>query len=90
MNQYHTWGTSELIARIYELEATITKMKELEQKELRVYMIEVDEECGSDDYTDEDFMTLAEKQGTVYSLKRFQDEFNYTENISQSYYIRFI
>lgn len=28
MNNYHVWGTSELIAKIYELEATINKMKE--------------------------------------------------------------
>ncbi len=58
-------------------------------KQTRVYMIEVDEK-GSDDYTNEEFMTLAEEQGTVYSLKGFQDDFNYTENISANYYIRFL
>ena len=57
--------------------------------EIRVYMMEVDGQ-GSNDYTDEEFMTLAEEQGTVYTLTGFQDEFNYTENISQDYYIRII
>lgn len=52
-------------------------------------MIEVDEK-GSDDYTDEEYMTLAEQQGTVYSLKGFQDAFNYTDSINENYYIRII
>lgn len=59
------------------------------KKETRIYMIEVDEK-GSDDYTNEEFMTLAEEQGTIYSLKGFQDEFNYTDNISTNYYIRIL
>ena len=52
-------------------------------------MIEVDDK-GSDDYTNQEFITLAEEQGTIYSLKGFQDEFNYTDNISLSHYIRII
>jgi hypothetical protein len=58
-------------------------------KEIKVYMIEVDEK-GSDDYTDEEFMKLAEEQGTVYSLKGFQDEFNYDDTIDFGHYIRII
>ena len=58
-------------------------------KEIKIYMIEVDEK-GSDDYTDEEFMTLAEEQGTVYSLKGFQDAFNYEESIDFNHYIRII
>ena len=46
------------------------------EKQIRVYMMEVDDK-GSDDYSNEEFMTLAEEQGTVYSLKGFQDAFNY-------------
>ena len=57
--------------------------------ETKIYMITVDGR-GSDDYTDEEFMTLAEEQGTVYSLKGFQDDFNYTEEISFNNYIRII
>lgn len=58
-------------------------------KEIRVYVIEVDDK-GSDDYTNEEFMTLAEEQGTVFSLKGFQDYFNYEDWNSQNYYIRII
>ena len=58
-------------------------------KKTKIYMIEVDDK-GSDNYTNEEFITLAEEQGTVYSLKGFQDEFNYTDNISLSHYIRII
>lgn len=57
--------------------------------EYKIYMIKVDDK-GSDDYTDKEFMTLAEEQGTVYSLKGFQDAFNYTDSISEDYYIRII
>lgn len=57
--------------------------------EIRVYMIEV-EDKGSDDYTNEEFMKEAEEQGTVYSLKGFQDYFNYEDWNCQNYYIRII
>jgi hypothetical protein len=57
--------------------------------ETRIYMIPVDE-MGSDDYTDEQFISIAEQAGTVYSLKGFQDAFNYTEDISLDNYIRII
>lgn len=59
------------------------------EKELRVYVIEADDR-GSNDYTDEEFMEKTEQAGTVYSLKGFQDEFNYTETISFNHYIRII
>lgn len=42
------------------------------------------------DMADEEYMTLAEQQGTVYSLKGFQDAFNYTDTINENYYIRII
>lgn len=58
--------------------------------ETKVYMIQVEEDMGSDNYTDEEFMDIAEEQGTVYSLKGFQDAFNYSDNINSSYYIRIL
>lgn len=56
---------------------------------MRVYMIEVDDK-GSDDYTDEEFITLAEEQGTVYTIKGFQNAFNYEDCIGSGSYIRFL
>lgn len=57
--------------------------------ETKIYMIPVGDK-GSDDYTNEDYKTIANKAGTVYTLAEFQDEFNYTENISLDSYIRII
>ena len=57
--------------------------------EIRVYMIEV-EDKGSDDYTNEEFIQKAEEQGTVYSLKGFQNYFNYEDTVGINYYIRII
>jgi hypothetical protein len=60
-------------------------------KEVRVYVIDVPEDTGSDDLTDEEFMTRAEEQGTVYSLKGFQDAFNYEDTVcTEDKYIRII
>ena len=64
-------------------------MKTNNNIETRVYMILVDD-TGSDDYTDEEFIKLAEEQGTVFTLKGFQDFYNYEDFDSQNYYIRFI
>lgn len=62
-------------------------------KEIRVYVVNV---WDSENYfhnayvSDERFMEIAEKQGSVYSLKGFEIAYN-TENIdSSSTYIRFI
>lgn len=62
--------------------------KDIPTTNKRVYVIKVADDKGSDDYTDEEFMTLAEEQGTVYSLKGFQDAFNYEEIIDFNHYIR--
>lgn len=59
------------------------------EKELKVYLIPVDDK-GPDDYTDEEYIKIAEEAGTVYSLKGLQDAFNYTETISLDSYIRII
>jgi hypothetical protein len=58
-------------------------------KEIKIYIIEVNGK-GSDDYTDEEFITLAEQEGTIYSLKGFQDAFNYEDSVSNNHYIRII
>lgn len=61
---------------------------------VRAYIInldKLDDVKGSDDYSDEDFMNIAEEQGTVYTLKGFQDAFNYEESITPfNCYLRFI
>lgn len=57
-----------------------------------VYMILVDEDMGSDDYTDEEFMLKAHNDltGKVFSIKHFQDWLNYEDEDKNNYYIRFI
>ena len=61
---------------------------------IKVYVINLDmldDVMGSDDYSDEDFMSIAEEQGTVYTLKGFQNAFNYEEYPSPvNCYLRFI
>lgn len=60
-------------------------------KELRVYVVDIDiveEQTGL--ITNEIFMDLAEKQGTVYSLKGFELAFNYQELNTATDMIRFI
>ena len=61
---------------------------------IRVYVInldKLDDVKGSDDYSNEEFMDIAEEQGTVYTLKGFQNAFNYEESISPfNCYLRFI
>lgn len=59
--------------------------------EMRAYLIRVEDDNGSDDYDDEEFMTLAEEQGTVMTLKEFQDWYNYEHEVDrEDYYLRFI
>ena len=60
-------------------------------KELRIYVVNVDtleEQTGL--ITDDVFIELAEKQGTVYSLKGFELAFNYQELNTSTDIIRFI
>lgn len=61
---------------------------------IRVYIInldKLDDIVGADDYSDEDFMEIAEGQGTVYTLKGFQNAFNCEESITPfNCYLRFI
>lgn len=60
-------------------------------KELRVYAVDVDIlENYTNLITDDVFIELAEKQGTVYSLKGFELAFNYQELNTSTDIIRFI
>ena len=64
--------------------------------ETRVYAIPCDdifEGDSSEEISDEKFMDIAEENGTVWSLKGFQDCFNYEIYRCpdpDNYYIRFI
>lgn len=57
------------------------------EKEIKIYMIDCD--CGKDDWNDAQFMTIAEEQGTVYSLAGFEKAFN-NEEISDQKWLRII
>lgn len=56
-------------------------------KEKKVYALNVtDLEIGFEEMTDDEFMSLCEEQGGVYSLNGFQSAFN-EEEISSSIHI---
>lgn len=63
--------------------------------ETRVYVIEAQQSLTFDEkvythLTDEEFMTIAEENGTVYSIQVFQDTFNEGDVNSLIDVIRFI
>lgn len=58
--------------------------------ETRVYVLESDFENSENKLTDEEFATLAEKIGRVYTLQGFQYAFNMEEINSSIDVIRFI
>lgn len=62
-------------------------------KEIRVYVVESLFAADALDMSDQDFMETAETQGTVYTLKGFEREFNqdfFGAFSSGNDYIRFI
>lgn len=60
-------------------------------KELRVYVVDIDIiENYTGFITDDIFMELAEKQGTVYSIKGFEIAFNYQELNTSTDMVKFI
>lgn len=61
-------------------------------KEMRVYVIDtyLIEEENAINYTDNDFMEVAERLGTVFTLKGFENAFNNEELNTHVDYIRFI
>ena len=67
------------------------------EKEIRVYGIDIDRDDfsevefgGWDAMSDQWWMDTAERQGFVWSLSGFQQQFNRDEIYSTSMYIRFI
>lgn len=70
------------------------------KKEMRIYIVsdeKIISEYGEDVYIntidDENFMRMAEDEGTVYSLKGFQYQWNYENDtipMADYSYIRFI
>lgn len=59
--------------------------------ETRVYVVDMnDNNFDGDNTTDEEFMTLAEENGRVYTLDGFQEAFNFEEINSSIDVIRFI
>jgi len=47
------------------------------------------EDSHPSELSDEEFMSMAEEQGLVWSLKGFEDSFN-SSNVSDTWYIRII
>lgn len=60
--------------------------------ETRVYVLNVDILDGvkEAEFSDEDFINMAELEGTVYSLEGFANAFNLEDISSSNDYIRFI
>lgn len=65
-----------------------------QQSETRVYVLDTadfgDQTKHYSELTDDEFQTLAEKQGRVYTLEGFQEAFNFEEINSAIDVIRFI
>jgi hypothetical protein len=62
-----------------------------QQSETRVYVVDTRaSDCFSNDLKDDEFMTLSEEQGRVYTLQGFQEAFNLEEINSDIDLIRFI
>jgi hypothetical protein len=60
--------------------------------ETRVYVLDIDSlnSNSADELSDDEFQTLAEEEGRVYTLQGFQEAFNFTEINSSIDVIRFI
>lgn len=59
-------------------------------KEIRAYLIHIDSCDNYDLLSDDEFMDIAEEQGTVYSLKGFAQAFNNEMIDDLNYWLRFI
>lgn len=77
-------------------EKVVSEIEEQEtQKEVRVYLIDLndlteeEEKLDINNLPDEEFMSISEKQGEVYTLDNFQKEWN-RENVIFNSFIRFI
>jgi|694.fasta_scaffold99251_5 hypothetical protein len=82
-------GFTAMIEVVDEIECLIDGEK---TQEMRVFVVDVDQ--ADDDFEpkcdDETFITQAEMNGTVYSLKGFQEAFNDIEVSKENAIIRFI
>jgi CRISPR/Cas system CMR-associated protein Cmr3 (group 5 of RAMP superfamily) len=67
-------------------------LKELEEVETRVYVVDTHSLRSKAhwDLSDDKFMSLAENQGTVYTLEGFKNDFNVGVFDAPHYVIRFI
>ena len=61
-----------------------------QQSETRVYVVDSEENEYDPTINDEDFMTLAEQGGRVYTLPTFQEAFNFGDVNTFTDVIRFI
>jgi hypothetical protein len=82
-------GFTAMIEVVDEIERLIDGEK---TQEMRVFVVDVDQ--ADDDFEpkcdDETFITQAEMNGTVYSLKGFEEAFNDIEVSKENAIIRFI
>ena len=83
-------GTQEEFSNLYQ---NVFDEDEIPQEvKIRVYTIDTFnlQEQDWNKLTDDEFMTLAEKEGNVYTLEGFKDAFNNSDVNSEIDVIRFI
>lgn len=61
-----------------------------QQSEIRVYVVDTEDDEYTPTINDEGFMTLAEQGGRVYTLPTFQEAFNYGDVNTFTDVVRFI
>lgn len=91
MNTIQFTGTDNKIENLH-LALGISDNDMPQQSETRVYVVDTHSLFSKphSGLTDLKFMTLAENQGTVYSLEGFQKDFNIGKFDEPHYVIRFI
>ena len=81
-------GTEEEFNNLYQ--GVFNEDKIPQEVEIRVYVLESDFENSENRLADEEFISLVESIGRVYTLQGFQDAFNSEEINSSIDVIRFI
>lgn len=83
-------GTEEQINNLFlkSLDFDTDRLPKL--VETRVYVVDAEEDEYEPTMNDEDFMTLAEQGGRVYTLPTFQEAFNYGDVNTSIDVVRFI
>lgn len=69
---------------------TWNKTDTLQQSETRVYVLDSQDFINDLPHSEEEFMTLAEENGRVYTIQGFQDAFNAEEINSAIDVVKFI